>query len=448
MITVVAIVLAVAAEALVAYAAAEIFAVGFEPPTAVHAVTFVVTSVVAFGLPRIVSILRLPPAQAAIVGAAAVWLFVYAPVHVQFAGNFAIWDLRWIFDFIRAPGETLDGAGAPVTGAILLLVLWVRSTWRSNADIELDALPRSMGIPFALGTAILVLAASTDRTGEVARAVLGVYAVGLLTLAFSQLALSGATYGDVRAGGTTAVMLAGTAIATFVAVLVFGPVYSVAVNLLEPVVTGPLASVVEFLLYVILAPPIWLLSHLFDWLIGDISLPEGSEPVPIEEPGESGEEPEEDETTTSDLLWLGSRILLVLGGLGAIAAVVVLLSRLRRRALNQGVARPESESAGGFGGDLLGSLRSLFPRRSARAGEHGPATRLYLEVLEAAHTRGVDRGDARTPREFAPRLEETFHDPVTDDITAAFMEERYAGRSADAAAAEALRRRWQDHASP
>ena len=49
-----------------------------------------------------------------------------------------------------------------------------------------------------------------------------------------------------------------------------------------------------------------------------------------------------------------------------------------------------------------------------------------------------------TAAEFAPELAETFHTPVTDEITAAFQEARYAGRDPDPRTLADLERRWRE----
>jgi len=51
-----------------------------------------------------------------------------------------------------------------------------------------------------------------------------------------------------------------------------------------------------------------------------------------------------------------------------------------------------------------------------------------IEVLQRAEATGYPREPGSTPNEFAPTLVTAFHTPVTDEITAAFEQARYAGR--------------------
>ncbi|MGH7753015.1 MAG: DUF4129 domain-containing protein, partial [Gemmatimonadales bacterium] len=57
---------------------------------------------------------------------------------------------------------------------------------------------------------------------------------------------------------------------------------------------------------------------------------------------------------------------------------------------------------------------------------------------------GHARRPGETPAEFAPVLEDTFHRPVTDEITHAYEQARYAGREPDGAALAALEHRWRE----
>ena len=155
--------------------------------------------------------------------------------------------------------------------------MWARSWWRSRKEIETDLLPRDSAIPFAIVTTAIVIGAPSDGARAVAIGGLVFYASALLALAFSQLARSGKTVGALKAGDIVVTLLVSTVIATLLGVLVFGVLFGIAVDLLEPVVTGPVADGVEFVLIAVFTPIAWLLEVFFSWLLGNI----GDTPVEI-----------------------------------------------------------------------------------------------------------------------------------------------------------------------
>jgi hypothetical protein len=64
-------------------------------------------------------------------------------------------------------------------------------------------------------------------------------------------------------------------------------------------------------------------------------------------------------------------------------------------------------------------------------------------VLARAEERGHARKLDRTPDEHAPELRRIFDSSVTDDITLAFEQDRYAGREPDPAFLSELEERWR-----
>jgi hypothetical protein len=68
---------------------------------------------------------------------------------------------------------------------------------------------------------------------------------------------------------------------------------------------------------------------------------------------------------------------------------------------------------------------------------------LYLDVLSRSERDGHPRGPGETPSEFAPVLTSAYGSPVTDDITRAFEEARYAGREPDERLVHDLHERWK-----
>lgn len=372
------------------------------------------------------------------------FVVLYGSLRIAFAGDLALWDFGWIGDFMNRSEATLRNSGDVLIGAVFLLVAWVRGAVRANQDLELELVPRAVGVPFVIVTFLLVLGAPTGSAGEVARAGAAFYAVAVTTLACSQLAMSGATFGDVRAGGITATLLGGTVAATLVCVVVFGVVFGVLSDALGPAI----GRAVEWVLLIVLTPPAWVLTHLFGWLLGGWDTPAALDSVQGEI-GKAGEPEKDAERSAASLVAVFFlRILALLIVAAIVGGLIAWYSRLRRRVRTRADEGVTVAVAGGIGEDAAALFRRLF----RRGGEAGPkvergateAERLYHAVLEKAQHAGEVREPGETPEEFAPRLREAFHAPVTDDITMAFEESRYGGRKPGDAQVAELRRRWRE----
>jgi hypothetical protein len=285
----------------------------------------------------------------------------------------------------------------------------------------------------------------TDRSGEVARGGAAYYVAAVLALACSQLALSGATYGDLRAGGTTALLVGGTLAVTAAAVTVFWLVFS----LVGPAVGPPIGGAVETVATAVLTPPAWLLEQFFRLILG------GAEPFRLDFPNfvnEVGDRarsgPQDDESTAEQAGAFFVRGLALVLGAAILIFVIAWFSRFRKRVRDERDAAAASGSAGSLRDDLAAVLKSLLPHRS-RAPEDpavSPARALYRAVLRAADRAGQPRALSETPEEFAPRAREAFHTPLTDEITQAYEQARYGGREPDPVLVAELQRRWGERA--
>ena len=432
----------IACEALAVYVLAEWVAAGYEPNDrhAVMAITFVGVALIAYFLPRAADVLALPkPWHQVLIGYVS-FVVLYGTIRLEFAHDFAIWNMGWIPDFMRNSEETARRGGHAITGSLLIFLAWVRASSHSSDDVDLEMVPRHLAVPFGLVTIMLILSAMTDRTGEIGRGGAAFYAFAVVTLAASQTARSGATMGEVRAGGVTAAMLGGVAATATVLLLLF----ALFIGIVGPTLGPPLGAAVEQLLTWILTPPAWLLERFFALIF------HGASPIsPINagpgllEPAK----PEEIAKQTPIYVKLGV-VFLRMVTLAIVAAVVAgviafalkVRSRSKTRELNAGV----SSTAGSMGEDIGALLRSLFHRGPPKRSATGEGViRLYSEVLLKASDKGLDRPAGETPAEFAPELADTFNTPVTDDITAAFQEARYAGRDPDPHALADLERRWR-----
>ncbi|MBI2767391.1 MAG: DUF4129 domain-containing protein [Chloroflexi bacterium] len=443
-----AVIAAVAAEALAVYVAAELLAAGYGPANrhAIGAWLFVLVAFLGFGLPRLLDELDLSPrANIAIAGAVA-YVALYGAIRISFAGDFAIWDLSWALDFVRDAGDALQRGGRAMLGAGLLIALWARASYRSNEEVELELIPRAVGIPFILVTALVVAGAASTRSGEIGRGGVAFYAVAVLAMSCSQLALSGATFGELRAGGITAMLLGATVAVTIGAVVLFGIVFGV----LGPALGSIIGRAVEVVLTVLLTPVAWVLERLFQYLLGGARLPDLTDATRTASQ-QANQGPGEDASPIQTAGGYLLRIFALLVVLGGVALVVAWYMRLRRRTGARTPSQGERSAAGALGDDLRGIFHSLFRRGGGTPTPAGSeAERLYLDVLARARQKGHPRDPADTPGEFAPELQDAFASElqraaevsITDDITAAFEQARYGGHEPDARTIADLRRRW------
>ena len=433
----------VACEAFAVYVLAEWLAAGYDPDDqhAVMAVTFVAIALIAYSLPRLADILALPARWRQVTLAAMSFFVLYGTIRLEFGHDFAVWNFGWVVDFMQDSNETARRGGQAILGSLLLFAVWVRAASRSTDEVDLELVPRHLAASFGLTTIVLILSVMTDRTGEVGRAGAAFYAVAVGTLATSQAARSGATIGDVRAGGVTAAMLGGVAVT---AVVLMG-LFALVIGIFGPWVGPPATVAAEHLFAWILTPPAWLLQHLFELLFrGGNPLSELPAPSSGLQAPSAGSEGPEQKSLASRAAIVFARMVVLLLVTAIVAAVVAFALRVRSRSRGRALNAGSASSAGSVGEDLGAIFRSLFHRGPARRSASGEGViRLYSEVLLKASDKGRERPEGETAAEFAPELASTFHAPVTDDITAAFQEARYAGRDPDQRVLADLEQRWR-----
>ena len=440
-----------AAEALAVYVFGELLSVPLNESNReiVSAPVFVGFAFTAYFAPRVVDRFVANPGARLLTVAGLGVVVLYGVLRLKYAQDLALWDFRWMADFVVDTGSIQDELPPIVVSGLLLLAVWARSALRGLDEIWLEVVPRYLALPFALVTLSLVLASGSDQAAVVARGGVVFYGVALGALGYSQLAQSGASIGELRAGGVTTALLAGTAAFAVVGVLVVGVVLEVAIDVLREPVGLIFEGVFFFVMQVLLFPVIWVLATVLEWFFGLLGVGEGSEeglelPAPL--PQADGEGAVAEEEGDSLVARIGRYVLAggaLFIGLAVVLLVVIFLARLRRRMGRDDRPDAESEGLGGLGDDLRDAARNLFrrDRRGATTGEG--VVRLYLDVLEQAERVGVSRAESQTASEFAPVLSDAFHREVTSDITAAFEHARYAGRPPDPAALDDLRRRWQ-----
>ena len=444
-----AIALLLAAEALAFYTVGEVLMRIFPEGSneLVSAPGFVVVAFVAFLTPVLLDWFAVEGGKrAATIGVVGL-VVLYGALRLQYAHDFALWDFGWAVDFVLETGTLKEWIPPVVTSSILLLLTWAWAAWRARSGVWLEAAPRALAVPFAVVTLALLVTAGSDESEVVTRSGVVFYGVALGALACSQLALSGATIGSLRAGGVTTVMLVGTGAVAVLGVLLIGVLLDPIIDLLSTPVTAVGKAIFWVLYWGLLFPIAWVLTNFFEFIFGLLS-GGGNEAEQIQPPAPvfGTEEPapaEEGDSLASRI----ARYVLAGGamflGVAIVAGVILILAILRRRAEDTGAEAAESERAGSFGDDLLGAARNLFRREHDRQPTGEGAVRLYLEVLESARRAGKPRSDGQTPHEFAPVLANAFHGQVTDEITAAFEYARYAGHPPDEATLTDLRRRWE-----
>ena len=425
-------------EAIGFYLAAELIAAGYhgKPVHAVAGWMFVVVALAAFGLPRLLEGYGLSPRRMqAIVGIVGM-LLIYAIVRYTVAGDIALWELSWVGEFIRGNTDPSAG-GRAFFAAMLLIALWARTSIRFRDEVEVESITRQVGVPFAVVTLLMLAGTGTSRAPEIARAGAAFYALAVVALAMSQLSLSGATIGHVRSGGITAVLLASTVGVVLAGLLIAGLVF----GLLGPLLGPAIGRVVTNVLTIVLTPFSWLLSNFFKLLFsGSSGLPNLNPAAgPAQKPGA----PEGAYSPAHKFAIDALRGLALLIVIGAAAGGIWLFIRLRNRV--RGAHREDHAvgAAGSFGDDVRDLFGALFHRGPSRgSGSASEMAKLYLEVLRRAEQNGQPRIPGETPAEIAPRLTTTFRTQVTDDITRAFEEARYAGREPDPRTLAELQQRW------
>jgi len=441
----VAIALAVLAEALIVYCLAELFAAGYGTHVgAIPAVSWAFLGLVAFATPRLTEHFGLGERTRIAISIATAYVAIAAVMRIEFAGDVAIWDFDWARRFVADIDQTSSEAGPVVISLFLIVALWARCTYRSAQDVDLEGMPRAVVPGFVGVTTLVVLGAMTDRTGEIARAASAFYAVAVLALAFSQMGLSGTSFGDLRAGGFAGSLMGGVLGVTIAGVVLFTVTFGLIWPTISPLFFGLIAGTVT----VIFTPPAWLLTTIFEFLFRVFGVTE----VSIQPPDlyrTVSASPESDQSTGERVAGIALRATALLAVLGLAAVAAVIFSAFRKKASRPARPGPERAAAGSLGEDVRDLLRNLF-RRDRPPGQALPDNavfRLYADVLQQAQAAGRAREPAETPVEFAPVVAARLHrGPVTDEITRAFIEVRYAGRSPDESAVAELERRWTERA--
>lgn len=443
MIAGLAVVALLAAEAIAFYTVGELLAATYPDERSTQAVSpfiLLTLSLVAFSLPRVVPAVlpRGRPANIAI--GAATFVAVYGAFRIEFAGDFALWDFTWVVDFVAGRGIEVVELPRPITGAALIAFAWARATWRSLTDVEFESTPRQLAGPAGIVIVASILGAASTHDDLIARGAVVFFAVALVALAFSQSALSGVTFGDLRAGGVTSTLMIGSAAAAVLGVLVFGVLFRI--------FGGPLADGLVSAIQLILLVTVGPLVAGAEWFVGLFNFDAGVF-TPRDVFG-NVEEPPEDEVDQRSTVERSFLALIRAVGLGAglvfLVGIILLFAgrwRRYRRTSEQAVL---VSSSGSLREDLGSLLGNLFHRNhgAESAESTDRVVRLYHRILRVAHDLGHDRLPGQTPHEFAPELRRAFAHPIVDDVTVALEADVYGSRSLPLSAVEELESRWEE----
>jgi hypothetical protein len=435
-----AVIAALAAEALWASAIAQWIGAGYRPDQQIVPWPgFLAVAALGFFAASLLSHVDL--SRRAWLGAAAMasYVVLYGTLRFIFAGDLALWDFGWVAMFLRDADAAAERGADAFIAALLLVPLWARAAARGSSDVDLESFGRST-LPVMVGAPLTAaLGAASSRADAIAATAFAAVAVGVLALTFAQLARSGATFGDLRAGSFAAVLLALVIGSVGAAVVLFGVVYTAAASTIGHAVLDGAVVVLTWLL----TPVAWTIERLLNLF--------RSGEAPLQPPREiargilgTGEQASESQGAWGWLAYVGraSILMLLLAFFAAVATAAFRFWGHRARPVGVG---PEVAGSGSLAEDLMGALRRLVGRSegSLRARRLHPVAALYLRVLAAGARRGVVRAPGNTPEELREPLRAAVGDPVTDRITDALEAFRYAGRPPDADAVRRLDEEWR-----
>lgn len=445
----------VTAEALWVYAIVTVIIAATTAGSGPSAPAFVALALGGFYVARLTLHLEWPDTHLVALALVLTLLSLYAVLRLDYTGSLALYDLRWLGDFLGSPGDYVNTHSHQTLGLIAAGGLWLRSALRGRSQISREDITFS----FSLGFAVILFAALLARAAEaeakaVTGAALAFFGCGLFAFALSRI-----TPAEQRASADFRRWWALVPVATVAAVLLMAiPAWLLAAahigEHLAPV-GDALGWFLERAFYAILAPIIrameWVLRGIISLLAGDAQLErfQNQEALNFLEDLRRNEE---QNRRTPEFLVIAGRTLFAL----VLAAPIAWLfysafRRLRRTTLHGDEFRErvtiEGEQDGPFGG-RLGRLLSLLHWRGS--GEPNlpedvlAVRRLYLTMLERAARQGLHREPpGRTPLEFAPDLEQHFTSSVPGEISRAFTAARYGLRAPPRSELERMRQEWE-----
>ncbi len=398
----------------------------------------------SFALARLLREMDLDETAMRNAGAVASLVALYTILHFEYAPSSAPWDFGWLRTLIAAPNEFSGGAAHVFAGVIVLTVLWLRGVMRGGETLDARAVFGSGTV----GLAAVALAAATlptTRGPDVFGALALFYVVAFLAV----LALYQAPDADVpvrafaaRWSAAVAGLIGGALALTVVAAAIDPAAFGV----LAPI-GAPLLLVIETVARYTLGPIIGGIAWVIDAII----------PAPhAVKPPDVPHAPTANNDQQGTPLWFRIVAYVMAGGFLAVVAASLVAGlwlafrRYSRSREDTGERRDNVERESGEGdgiGALLGSLL-WRPRRPRDDRSPVEIRRLYHEMLEQAARGGVERPDAATASQFAPRLDAHFASDAPSAISDAFAASRYGLVTFSDDDVRALRDRWRSVIQP
>jgi hypothetical protein len=384
-----------------------------------------------------------------IVGSTLSLLVFYAVVRIDFYGDFAMWDFRWLDRLVNETHAALDaetkGATA-ILGVPLLAFFWMRGILAGQQSVTFEDVLSSFAMGFGVIASVLVFGSLVDKLPRGVELIAVPYvAVGLMALGLQHA--SQATDSFEREFTPVWLIAISSAVAVMgLVALVFVLVdFGTARDGLGYMATGigwVFAGIVALMAW----PVIKFFEGIFwlmDFVIGGLDARE--EPPPQALPG--SDEVGSQEGRGSVLPdWVDHLVRYVMASI-VIVTITVILGLLFQRFQKRPESSDNKESVytdGRLAADLGNLIGSLFHRRGGReVRANEPVRRLYFEMLAAGEARGVQRRPTDTPLDLAPRLQSTFRSETPGEITGLFDDVRYGGFEAEEDEVRRLRTQWE-----
>jgi hypothetical protein len=377
------------------------------------------------------------------------FIVFYAVVRIDFFGDWRLWDFSWADALFNNTTETMDSRVDVVFGVPILWAFWLRGILRGQQHIGFEEVVGS----FALGVGIIAFVelfqGSDDTPAGVGLVAVPYMAIGLMAIALSHAGRSADEFTRSFAP-TWLVAVGGSILVLALVALVFVIIdYGAAADLLYSAGKA-IGWVLAHLVYYVTWPLVWLIERAMEGVRWAFENLWGGERRPFQETDPApDEEPSAEEEESRPLPGWARLLARVITGGTLVTLLIVATALFFRRFRRRDDALEVKEStyqAGRFGADVGGFLGNLIGRLRApiHFGDHlDPPRRLYFDMLNAAHHRGVDRRPGETPEELRPRIDTALGAGPPEKITSLFERVRYASLSASPDEVEALRREWE-----
>lgn len=384
-----------------------------------------------------------------IVGATLSLLVFYAVVRIDFYGDAAMWDLRWMDRLINDTHAALDaetrGATA-IVGVPLLAIFWMRGILAGQQSVSFEDVLSSFALGFGVIATVLVFGSLVDRLPRGVELIAVPYvAVGLMAVGLQHA--SQATDSFEREFTPVWLMAISSAVAVMglIALLFVLIDFGTAREGL-----GYMASGIGWVFAGIVALLAWPVIKLFEgifWLFDFVTggLDARDEAPPVELPASDRVGSQEGQgSVLPDWVHHVVRYMMASIVFITIAVILGLLFQRFQKRPESGDNKESVYTEGRLAADLGNLIGSLFHRRGSRGVRiNEPVRRLYFEMLAAGEARGVQRRPTDTPLDLAPRLQSTFRSETPAEITGLFDDVRYGGMEAEEEEVRRLRAQWE-----